>query len=352
MKATRILLFLSVSLLFLLPLAVGAQGLCEDEGGNPIPCRVDLSTASGSTNIGGYIRTIYNSAVGLGVLAALVMITAGGVMYAVSGVINKKQQGKDFITGALGGLTLLLGAYVILNVVNPELVTLDNPERVDVLTLSDSFGPVEFTDEQRGLLLASYNCPAQALDPYIGSETVEFNTGGKTEEQLEAIRDEVRNILQSFNVGPLRIASAVGGFNACAEVFGTHAAVYFTYQTPHYVVWDTEIVNIARRYDPSAATGPSQLEYMRQSALNEIKEYRDRNIKFYQFESLLLCAATPIKVDSQGGNHPVPRRVLGDFFIAAPEDLGNSRPENLNECPHYHNPFNAPSPFEAPSPPY
>jgi hypothetical protein len=47
-------------------------------------------------------------------------------MYISEGAIpQKKTEGKTIILGALWGLGLLLGAYVILRTVNPELVTLD-----------------------------------------------------------------------------------------------------------------------------------------------------------------------------------------------------------------------------------
>jgi hypothetical protein len=86
-----------------------------------------------TTSIPGFISNLYVFALAIGGIIAVGAIVVGGVMYISEGAIpQKKTEGKTIILGALWGLGLLLGAYVILRTVNPELVTLD------VATLQDA----------------------------------------------------------------------------------------------------------------------------------------------------------------------------------------------------------------------
>ncbi len=92
-----------------------------------VPIVLDL-TVSDSTNITEYINRFYTSAVAIAGITAVIMIVIGAIYYVVSGGSQDKQrEGKDIITSAIWGVVLLLGAYTILNTVNPELVTLSPP---------------------------------------------------------------------------------------------------------------------------------------------------------------------------------------------------------------------------------
>lgn len=74
------------------------------------------------------LDSFYNSAIAIGGVAAVVMIIVGGIFFSVSGgSADKKSEGKKYITSALWGLVLLLGAFLILNTINPELTTLEAP---------------------------------------------------------------------------------------------------------------------------------------------------------------------------------------------------------------------------------
>ncbi len=97
-----------------------------DVGNEPIKI-TGYENLSGN-DISGTINKFYKTAIVLGGIAAVLVIVIGGIMYAVSGAINKKNKGKDIIVSAISGLVLLLGAYVILNTVNPQLTKLSNPQ--------------------------------------------------------------------------------------------------------------------------------------------------------------------------------------------------------------------------------
>lgn len=82
----------------------------------------------GSTEIGGYILRFYQFGVAIAGILAVGLIVAGSIYISVSGGNPDKQsEGKDMITSAIWGLVLLFGSYLILNTVNPELITLKNP---------------------------------------------------------------------------------------------------------------------------------------------------------------------------------------------------------------------------------
>lgn len=93
----------------------------------PTPQDIDLAVAIGPIttvkDIGSYINAFYTYALGAAALIAIVMIMIGGVQY-ILGAANPEMvgQAKSRMTNAVVGLILILGAYVILNTVNPYLV--------------------------------------------------------------------------------------------------------------------------------------------------------------------------------------------------------------------------------------
>lgn len=86
---------------------------------------VPLGKTTKITNIGEYIRAIYQLGLGLGGLFAMLFIVYGGIIYTASaGNPSKQGEAKDIITNALWGLVLLLGAFLILNTIDPKLTGL------------------------------------------------------------------------------------------------------------------------------------------------------------------------------------------------------------------------------------
>ncbi len=74
------------------------------------------------------VANFYEFALMFGGLLAFAMILYGGIRYTLSrGNPSQQSDAKDAITQALVGLLLLLGAYIILNTINPNLVKLTLP---------------------------------------------------------------------------------------------------------------------------------------------------------------------------------------------------------------------------------
>ncbi len=72
-----------------------------------------------------YVGNAYRYGVVIGSILAVMMIMIGGVMYLVGGLNPAMiSRGKEYIVGAVTGLILLLGSYVLLNTINPNLINL------------------------------------------------------------------------------------------------------------------------------------------------------------------------------------------------------------------------------------
>jgi len=74
-----------------------------------------------------YIRYIYMFGLSLVGVTALGALVYGGFTYMLSDTITSKDDAKQYIKGAISGLILALASYLILNTINPDLVSLKEP---------------------------------------------------------------------------------------------------------------------------------------------------------------------------------------------------------------------------------
>jgi len=72
---------------------------------------------------GNYLNIMIKLIIGIAAVLAMVMIVMGGIQYMTSDLISSKEAGKEQITHAVLGLLLALGAYLILNTINPQLLS-------------------------------------------------------------------------------------------------------------------------------------------------------------------------------------------------------------------------------------
>ena len=76
------------------------------------------------TSIAKYIQAIYNYAIGIvGILAAVVLMFGGVIWLTAGGSPDKVNEAKAWIGASLSGLILVLCSYMILNTINPDLVS-------------------------------------------------------------------------------------------------------------------------------------------------------------------------------------------------------------------------------------
>ncbi len=82
-----------------------------------------VATESGS--IPAYIDAAFQIALAVGAVFAVINIAIGGFEYILSEAMTNKADGKKRIQQALAGLLILLMVYLILFVINPEILSLD-----------------------------------------------------------------------------------------------------------------------------------------------------------------------------------------------------------------------------------
>lgn len=111
------ILFITVAIIVLIG-PFETQALQPLEFIAPIP---GLQSSIIPNNIGEYFKNLYQFGFYLAVALAVMMITWGGVEYAVSGAVDRKADARERINSALIGILLLLGTVLILNTINPNL---------------------------------------------------------------------------------------------------------------------------------------------------------------------------------------------------------------------------------------
>lgn len=85
--------------------------------------------------LGEYINVLFQVAMGILMLLAVIMIIVAGVEYMTVESFFGKSRAKQRITGALTGLILGLGIFVILRTINPELLEVNFGKDVDTVVL-------------------------------------------------------------------------------------------------------------------------------------------------------------------------------------------------------------------------
>jgi hypothetical protein len=71
-----------------------------------------------------YINAAYRYMVAIVLIVSIVMVVYGGFRYLVGASMGDVKAGKKIIMDALGGMLIVLGAYMILNTINPETLNL------------------------------------------------------------------------------------------------------------------------------------------------------------------------------------------------------------------------------------
>lgn len=108
--------------------------------GVPIPGLVFTAAAKTGESISipyiaQYIVAVYRYLTGIAVVAAIIMVTYGGFRYLIGSTTTDVKRGKDIIGDAVIGLMIMLGAYVILNTINPSTLTMKPLELTMIQTV-------------------------------------------------------------------------------------------------------------------------------------------------------------------------------------------------------------------------
>ncbi|KKW25268.1 MAG: hypothetical protein UY68_C0004G0051 [Parcubacteria group bacterium GW2011_GWF2_52_12] len=80
-------------------------------------------TEGARVQFGEYMSTLFTTFIAIAAALAVLMIVWGGIEYISSFSGSGKEQGKERITNAVFGLLLAVSAFLILQTVNPDLVS-------------------------------------------------------------------------------------------------------------------------------------------------------------------------------------------------------------------------------------
>lgn len=121
-----------------------------------------------TTTLEKYLPGAFNLMVGVAAALAFIMITWGGVMYATSDALSSKTEGKGYIENAVWGLLLVIGAWVILNTINPQILKFDSVlPRAEIRT-----GPGVTGGGSGGGTSGSVGCQGSCPYSYTNGSTV------------------------------------------------------------------------------------------------------------------------------------------------------------------------------------
>jgi len=122
-----------------------------------------------ATDIGTYFNIIIKIAIGLCAVLAVIFIIIGGIQYMGDESIFGKTEAKSQITAAILGLLIALGAYVILNTINPDLL---GKNGVNIQSVSAAIDDETETTPWEGYSNTGDTtaCPEGFIDVLIGGD--------------------------------------------------------------------------------------------------------------------------------------------------------------------------------------
>ncbi|MGD1003728.1 MAG: hypothetical protein ABR884_04120 [Minisyncoccia bacterium] len=185
---------------------------------------------SGTGGPGAFVANFYQFALMIGGVLAFGVVVYGGVKYMASaGNPSGQSDAKEWIEAALLGLLLLVGAYFILSVINPQLLNLNLPSLtpVNISSISVPYNPPGSTNGPSG----SGTCTAPPAGPCTVANLQGTCMGGNAASAAEICSAEssgnaVAGGDKSTNGQPVSIglfqinltANTIGGLN-CPSAF-------------------------------------------------------------------------------------------------------------------------------------
>jgi hypothetical protein len=135
-----------------------------------------------------YINAAYRYMVTIVLIVSIVMVVYGGFRYLVGASMGDIKAGKKIIMDALGGMLIVLGAYMILNTINPntlnlkvlslEFVQFEDLEEIPVADYVAATG-ITPPSSQENINLAREVAVTMGIDPCEAEAVVRGESGGK-----------------------------------------------------------------------------------------------------------------------------------------------------------------------------
>lgn len=84
-----------------------------------------LTSVYQSGNLASFVNVVFKVALSIGAILAVLRIAYAGYMYMTSDAWGNKSKAKEILGDVVLGLLLLLGTYLILAQINPDILNLD-----------------------------------------------------------------------------------------------------------------------------------------------------------------------------------------------------------------------------------
>jgi len=200
------------------------------------PSKIDVQYKypwAGATSPADFVSRFYRIALGVVGGAALGVLVYGAVLWTVSGAISTKQDAMEWIWAAIWGLILLLGAYLILNTINPDLVKLKNPDQLLVPGTTSVVPPTqtaggsivppayaagELSEEQSRQILATAGIGVKGVCP-VGQSTECVDLNGIKSQTL----NEVLSLASSVGSNNVFVSAGTEGCGTTTHAAGAYS---------------------------------------------------------------------------------------------------------------------------------
>lgn len=91
----------------------------------PAPATGKIGSLYGSTSLTDFINKLFQAALALGAILAVLRLAFAGYMYMTTDIWGKKGEAKTIIGEVVMGILLLFSIYLILKQINPQILNLD-----------------------------------------------------------------------------------------------------------------------------------------------------------------------------------------------------------------------------------
>lgn len=100
----------------------------------PMEKNLGIGTDLNANNLASFVGEIYNLGIAIAVVLAVLVIMYSGIQYMITDNAGKKGESLGKVQGALMGLGLALTSYLILKIINPEILNLENNKLINPTT--------------------------------------------------------------------------------------------------------------------------------------------------------------------------------------------------------------------------
>lgn len=164
-----------------------------------------VSIKLSTLELGDYINTMFQIALGILMVLSVVMIVVGGVQYMTSEAIFQKQVAKESITKAVVGLILGLGIFIILNTINPRLLEINFGSNIEEVSLTTKVYDESQLDYIESIDIAGISIPVDGSvynDPAFLAYIYHQQGNGGASSILWHSSRNTNNLIRRYGVSP------------------------------------------------------------------------------------------------------------------------------------------------------